>query len=419
MRSNALLADSSVNTPLQRKEDPPVHVLTLTPFFPSRENEISGCFVKESLDFLQGEGVTSTVIAVSPFHYPKRSSASQSSAEWVRYAQIPGTFGLSGAGRLLGARLSRSVADLHRRKPIDVIHAHGALPCGHAASILARRLRVPYVVTVHGLDVFNTCYVDGMASDWRRRASVAVYQGANTVVCISPKVQEILRDGMPEVSSCVIYNGANPDLFAPESNGSRQTVLSDRNTPQHELLIVGNLIPSKGQELVFRAIHRIASAFPELQCWVVGEGPDRARLEQLAAGLGIRNQIHFAARESRAEVADAMRRCSAFVLPSRNEGLGCVYLEAMACGKPVIGCRGQGIEEIIEHGKNGWLVSGDDVDELAQVLTTLLQSPELSVQIGRAARQTILDGLTLSHQAHNLATLYRAASVLAARDRAL
>jgi len=104
-----------------------------------------------------------------------------------------------------------------------------------------------------------------------------------------------------------------------------------------------------------------------------------------------------------------MRRCSVFALPSRNEGLGCVYLEAMSCGKPVIACRGQGIEEVIEHGKNGWLIAVDGLEELMQGLSALLGSPELCARIGAAARQTILEKLTLSHQAQHLVRIYRQA----------
>jgi teichuronic acid biosynthesis glycosyltransferase TuaC len=93
----------------------------------------------------------------------------------------------------------------------------------------------------------------------------------------------------------------------------------------------------------------------------------------------------------------------------------------MACGKPVIACRGQGIEEIIDHGKNGWLISDwvnsettnsdttnspSALNELVQGLSTLLGSPELCSLLGTAARDTILNRLTLSHQAERLAQIY-------------
>ena len=94
------------------------------------------------------------------------------------------------------------------------------------------------------------------------------------------------------------------------------------------------------------------------------------------------------------------------MLPSRTEGLGCVYLEAMACGKPVIACRGQGIEEVIEHGKNSWLVNPGDLDDLIGTLSTLLRSQDLCVQAGTAARQMILQRFTLSHHAEALLRVY-------------
>jgi len=87
--------------------------------------------------------------------------------------------------------------------------------------------------------------------------------------------------------------------------------------------------------------------------------------------------------------------------------LGCVYLEAMAAGKVLIGCRGQGIAEIIHHGANGFLVGPDNEKELALALAMLLRDERLRANLGAAARDTVLDRLTLTHQAENLARIYR------------
>jgi len=96
-----------------------------------------------------------------------------------------------------------------------------------------------------------------------------------------------------------------------------------------------------------------------------------------------------------------------FALPSRYEGLGCVYLEAMAVAKPVIGCRGQGIAEIVQHGFNGFLVGPDNEKEFTLALGMLLRDPKLRRNLGNAARDTILDRLTLAQQAEILARIYR------------
>ena len=377
-----------------------LHVLTLTPFFPSDQNEVSGCFVAEPIEQLRQFGVDSSVMAVSPIYYPRKHSSSSAAAEWVRYPQVPGNLGLSSAGKLLYARLLGRIRQLHNVKPIDVIHAHAALPCGHAAALLSRRLNIPFVVTVHGLDVFNHCHLGGVPAAWRRKVSVEVYGAARTVICISGKVQEILKTGTPaETCSTIVHNGVNPSLFSPNPAEGRQF--------DPEILTVGTLLRSKGHELVLRALGKLRPSFPQLRCRIIGEGPDRARLEALVRELGIGQQVQFVGRQSRSEVAQAMRRCSVFVLPSRNEGLGCVYLEAMSSGKPVIACHGQGIEELIEHGKNGWLIRVGGPEELVPGLSVLLGSPELCARIGTAARQTILEKLTLSHQARRLAGIYR------------
>jgi teichuronic acid biosynthesis glycosyltransferase TuaC len=381
---------------------PALHVLTLTPFFPSAQNEVSGCFIAEPIEQLEQFGVDSSVIAVSPIYYPRKQPGSSAAAEWVRYPQVPGNLGLSSAGKLLYARLLGRIRKLHSVKPIDVIHAHAALPCGHAAALLSSRLKIPFVITIHGLDVFNTCFLGGIPAAWRRKVSVDVYHVARTVICISSKVQEILKTGTPaETCSTIVYNGVNPSLFSPNPAEVGQF--------DPEILIVGNLLRSKGYELVLRALGNLRPSFPQLRCRIIGEGPDRARFEALVRDLDIGEQVQFVGRQSRSEVAEAMRRCSVFVLPSRNEGLGCVYLEAMSCGKPVIGCRGQGIDEVIEHGKNGWLIPVDGLEELVHGLSVLLGSPEVRTRIGTVARQTVLEKLTLSHQAQHLARIYRQA----------
>jgi glycosyltransferase involved in cell wall biosynthesis len=374
-----------------------LHVLTLTPFYPSSGDEVSGCFVAETLRELQAQDVTSSVIAVDSIYHASRKPSRDFQAEWIRYLQLPGNFGLSSGGRFLNAALFRRVSQLHRRSPIHVIHAHAALPCGHAASLLSQRLKIPFVVTIHGLDVLNNCFQNGIAAGWRRKTSMSVYQSARKVICISDRVRQLLIDGMgARANAEVVYNGTDSDLFSPASTSDR--------TPT--ILIVGNLLAGKGHELVLRAFCRVKDSHPGLQCRIIGEGAHRDRFANLARDLGISDHVRFLGRRSRAEVAEAMRNCTLFVLPSRYEGLGCVYLEAMACSKPVIACRGQGIDDIIHHGNNGWLIPVDGLEELVQGLQMLLGSAELRTQIGKSARQTIVNKLTLSHQAQSLRKIY-------------
>jgi glycosyltransferase involved in cell wall biosynthesis len=186
------------------------------------------------------------------------------------------------------------------------------------------------------------------------------------------------------------------NLFSPGPESHPSTILS-----------VGNLIPIKDHDLLLRAFAQVSATLHECRLEIIGDGPERERLVNLANELGVTDRVSFTGRLSREAVAEAMRRCTIFALPSSYEGLGCVYLEAMASAKPAIGCVGQGIDEIIESGKNGMLVSPRSLEELSSVLRTLLSNTDLRMRMGSAARTTILQKHTLEHQATQLTELYR------------
>src|SRR5580658_7351099 len=131
-------------------EDRPLHVLTLTPFYPSDRDDAFGCFVAEPLDALAKTGVVNTVFAVRPLYRGKlHARESGVRVEWLRYLSLPGGFGLPTAGAFVFARIVGRVRELQRAQQIDLIHAHAPLPCGHAAMLLSKELGVPYVVSVH------------------------------------------------------------------------------------------------------------------------------------------------------------------------------------------------------------------------------------------------------------------------------
>jgi len=393
-RANPAVLVSRTQESLRRK----LHVLTLTPFYPSAGDEVSGCFVAELLEQLKSEDVTSTVMAVGNVYHPRKVAEHNKPAIWFRYLQFPGIAGLSSAGALLYSGIRAKVRRLHQLRPINLIHAHAALPCGHAAALLTKDLGVPFVVSVHGLDAFNTCFGQGISVAWRRNASCMVYRQAAAVVCVSGKVNQALTGVMgAEVRATTLYNGTDTELFSPDPMITRE---------EATLLVVGNLLPTKGQRLVLQAIAQLKDRHPLLRCLFIGDGPDRPRLLDLAKQSGIEDRVMFVGRKKRAEVAAAVRRCTLFVLPSSYEGLGCAYLEAMAGGLPVIACSGQGIEEIIRHKENGWLIGVENLEELAQAISAMLQNPALRVEMGKAARHTILDGLTLVYQAKRMRSLY-------------
>jgi len=380
-----------------------LHVLTLTPFYPTDQDDAAGCFVSEPLALLAKASVHNTVFAVQPvYRGAVRARESAIPTRWLRYFSFPGSFGLPSAGAFPFARVVSQVRKLHMSEHIDVIHAHGALPCGHAAMLLSSELNIPYVVSVHGLDAFSTVQVRGRPGEWCRRISQRVYRSSRRAICVSEHVREAVLEGCGR--SCrtsVVYNGVDPELFTP--GDAPPSVVPT-------ILSVGNLIPTKGHDVLIRAASALAAEFPGL-CWeIIGDGPERSRLQALCAQLQVADKVRFLGRQSRQQVAAAMQRCTLFALPSRYEGLGCVYLESMSTGKPAIGCRGQGIAEVIQHGSNGFLVGPDNDRELALAIALLLNDETRRRNIAVAARDTILDRFTLAHQAESLLRIFREAA---------
>ena len=380
----------------QHAEARPLHILTLTPFYPSVEDPSQGSFVQEPLLATERIGIRNRVIAVQPFYRtPAHAAEHEVPGAWQKYFSVPGNSGLALTGEFLAAALARQVARLHAQRPFDLIHAHAPLPCGRAAAMLSRRLQIPFVVSVHGLDAFAERQAGPLWGRWCRRKSAHVYGTASAVICVSQKVANQIAH-CPGAKPSVIYNGVDANLFSPQFEAAPLTVLS-----------VGNLIPTKGHALLLHAFAQAAVSLPDCRLEIVGDGPERNRLEILANKLGIAGRVSFMGRLHREAVADAVRRCAVFALPSWYEGLGCVYLEAMSSAKPAIGCAGQGIDEIIENGKNGILVSPGSLEELSSALRALLLNPDFRIRMGTAARATILHRHTLDHQAVQLSQLYR------------
>jgi glycosyltransferase involved in cell wall biosynthesis len=378
---------------------PNIHVLTLTPFYPSLEDDASGCFIAEPLSWLSKNGISNTVMGVQPVYRRRRMPhPGLPAAGCFSYFSLPGGFGLPSAGAFLYARLLSVVRQEHCVHPFDLIHAHAPLPCGHAAALLSRELGVPFVISVHGLDAYSSVQVRGPAGRWCRRISSMVYRSARRVICISEHVRAEVFNGTGNCSNTsVVYNGVDTAVFLPDDEDEACNPV---------ILSIGNLIPIKGHDLLLRAVARLKTKHPGLSCDIVGDGPERARLLALASQLKVSDSVRLLGRQSRASVARLLQRCTIFALPSRYEGLGCVYLEAMSAGKPVIGCRGQGIAEIIQHGVNGCLVESDDLQGLSTAISDLLENETLRKRIGDAARRTVLQGLTLAHQAERLTRVY-------------
>lgn len=174
------------------------------------------------------------------------------------------------------------------------------------------------------------------------------------------------------------------------------------------LLTVARLAASeqyKGMETVVRALPTVLKVVPDTYYVVVGDGNDRLQLERLAQQIGVAGHVLFTGVKIGDELASYYEACDIFVMPSRKEGFGVVFLEAMACSKPVIGGNHGGTPEVVIDGATGFLVEYGDVNALADRIIRLLHDPKLCRRIGEAGRRRVEENYTFEHFRRRLVQL--------------
>jgi phosphatidylinositol alpha-1,6-mannosyltransferase len=182
--------------------------------------------------------------------------------------------------------------------------------------------------------------------------------------------------------------GLDPQFEALLAPGSKVTPPHDFPTGR-VILTVGRWLATeryKGMDTLITALPRLLTQRPEVQLVLAGAGDDRAWLEDLAEQTGVNRHVHFLTGLSYSELAACYSACEIFALPSKGEGFGLVYLEAMAWGKPVIGGAHGGAPELIEDGVTGYLVPHGDPLQLATSIEALLADPALAKEMGARGR---------------------------------
>ena len=181
----------------------------------------------------------------------------------------------------------------------------------------------------------------------------------------------------------VIHCGIPLGAFTP----SEQSTASEQGA---RILCVGRLVPEKGQAVLLSAVARLAERGHDVRLTLVGEGPDRERLEGTAARLAITQRVLFAGAIGQDDIAAIYGSASIFCLASFAEGVPCVLMEAMAMGLPVVSTRIMGIPELIEENHGGLLVAPGRADELASALERLLADTTLIEKLTANARAKVL-----------------------------
>ncbi|GAB4438966.1 MAG: glycosyltransferase family 4 protein [Rhodocyclaceae bacterium] len=285
---------------------------------------------------------------------------------------------------MYAALFARSFA-LARRHRFEAVHAGRVLPEGLVGLAVARLARLPLVIYAHGEEI----------TTWRQpgklRAMTYAYTHADCIIANSAFTRgELLKLGVDAARISVIHPGVDLRRFRPglpceDLRRSLGLAATDRL-----VLSVGRLSRRKGFDHLIRACARLAAAGRAAHLAIVGIGEDRAYLGGIARECGLDERVHFLGHVAPEDLPRWYNACEVFAMPNReidgdNEGFGMVFLEAAACGKPVIAGRDGGTGSAVLDGVTGLRVDGADVDGIAAALGRLLFSPEDAGRMGRAA----------------------------------
>ena len=176
---------------------------------------------------------------------------------------------------------------------------------------------------------------------------------------------------------------------------------AERELGDHVLLLVGRLDPrerEKGHRQLVELLPALRRTHARVQLVFPGPGSYSGEIRRLARAAGVADAVFVPGEVSPDDLADLYQRCYAFVMPSRQEGFGLVYLEAMNYAKPCVGAFGGGAEDVIVDGETGWLIRDpDDPSELGSVLDRLLAEPEMAARFGENGLRRLQANFTSSH----------------------
>ncbi|AHF10907.1 glycosyltransferase family 4 protein [Dehalobacter restrictus] len=388
-------------------------ILVISHMYPSSQNPAYGIFIHKQVKALQDQGCEIKVVSPVPYApwplpalQPKwRAYASIPDHDVVDgvevyypcYPEFPRSYFLEQSGYFMYQGIRRQIAQIRRDFPFDLIHAHVALPDGHAAFLLKKDDDIPLVVTIHGQDFQSTL----TKNEKCRRRLFEVLEGTDRIIAVSSKLKNIIRDQAFFSKTEVINNGIDLNDCVPPPD------ISGNTRKEIRILSVSNLKKTKGIDLNLRAVSSLTKKYPSLKYFIAGDGEERKALEDLTESLNLKDKVVFLGKLTHPEVMKEMAEADIFCLPSWQEGFGVVYIEAMAQGLPAIGVRGEGIEDALIHGQNGLLVAPRNVEDLSGALDALLRDPAYCRRLGEAGRQTVLDQFTWSNNAAQTARVYQ------------
>ncbi len=286
-----------------------------------------------------------------------------------RFTLIPAVGGPFNPAMIVRAVLPLA-RKLHAAKPFDLVDAQFFYPDGPAAARIASELGLPLSIKARGADISFW----GQKPYAQSKMIAAAQQAARLLAVSASLAEEMVAIGLPREKITLHYTGLDHALFRPRKRKeARRQMAEDHGIELSEgerlIACVGALIPRKGQHFAIRAL----SQLPDTQLALVGTGPDRGALQELVFELGLARRVHFLGSLDHGALPLVLSAAEAMVLPSASEGLANAWVEALACGCPLVISAAGGASEVVTAPEAG-RIAAREIDAIAEALREVLSA---------------------------------------------
>ena len=279
-----------------------------------------------------------------------------------------------------------------RRRRFDVVHVQTA-KAGMIGRVAARLARVPVIVyTAHAFP-----FHEYLRPWWVRLYALLERLASRLCDVIAVDSECVKGRGLAYKVAApdhirVIPMGIDTERFYPAKyRAERENIRADLGLRSDATVIgaVARFVPDKGLDTLLQVVSLLVKRFPDIQCLLVGDGPLREELQSLSAKLGLDRQVIFAGY--RTDIPRVLAAMDLYMLPTRREGFGVAFAEAMSMEVPVIASRIAPLDEIIADGRTGVLAAVGNPEAFARAAEPLLEHPELRQRMGQAGRRHVIE----------------------------
>ena len=296
----------------------------------------------------------------------------------------------------------KDVKALMKEEQIDLVHIHGT----RASSNIywaAKKLKLPVIYTIHGWSFHDD--QSPLIKKGRILFEKWITAKTNCNISVSVSNQKTGFDNMPKFKSVVIHNGIDLKKFNPDG-AERKNLRAELNIASDAIVIcsIGRVTIQKDPITLIKAFKEVVAKQPKAVLLMVGDGDLKQQAVELVKELNIEKSVVF--ENFRTDVADVLFTADIYCLPSLWEGFPIGLLEAMAMRKPVIATKVDGSGEIIQNNKNGLLIEAQNVQELANAITALINDNQTKNILGEEARQTIVKDFDVCKMTSKIEEVY-------------